>query len=280
MRRPLVVSARGLAALVTALLCTVAWAASAPAATPPPLQVSTDGTAFVRSLTVPLFDPPFRIVPQDSLSRSLWVRNTGASAGRLRVDLLNATSSDPDLAGALTISASEVAGSGTPAPTTLAAAAGCAVVLSAVPVAAGQTVRITVAAALGNLDARRGQNATASFGFRVVLVDSQAAEPTDPTACVTGGDQVDVPGTGDGTDPDPSPTTGPTPGPTGSPSPSTSSSGSSTPTAVPSDDPGGTLAHTGAEHAVQALVVALLALAVGGLLVLLAGRRRREDDES
>jgi LPXTG-motif cell wall-anchored protein len=268
----------------TVLLCSAIDAPSAAAAPPPPLQVSTDGSVFVRSLTVPLFDPTFRIVPQGSLSRDLWVRNTGTSAGRLRVDLLNATSSDPDLAGALTISASEVAGSGTPNPTTVAAAGGCTVVLSAVPVAAGQTVKVTVAAALGDLDGRRGQDATASFGFRVVLVDAQAPAPADPTACTAGDDEVDVPGTGD-----PDPTTSPTgtPSPTDTPSsggPSThpgdphshgpSSSGD------PSDGPGGSLAHTGADNAVQALGVALVALLGGGLLVLLTRRRRRKDDES
>lgn len=244
---------------VGALVLTLA-ALSAPAAlahaADGPLQLSTDGVAFTRTLSGSLFDPDFRIVPTDSVTRDVWVRNSGAQAGRLRFDLLNADASDPVFAANLTLSVTDADGSGTSAPSTIADAATCQVLHHGATVGAGEVAHLTVRAQLGNLTGAQGQRARAAFGFRAVLTDASAPPPADPSSCTLadGDDDVEIPGTDDGGDGD-------------------DGSGGGDESGGGDGDGGDDLARTGAGRVTQAAAIGSGLLLVGGLLVALAGRR-------
>jgi len=268
MRRHAIATAALALVAGTALL---AGTAPASAATSSPLLVSADGSTFTSSITTPLFDSAFRIVPRDSSSRDLWVRNAGAAAGRMRIDLLKASSSDPDLAAALSVSVVDTGGAGSATTTTVAGAGACTVLLTAVTLQPGQTAHLTATVALGDVSGDTAQGASATFGFRAVLTDAAVPAPTDPTSCaIGGGTSTEIPGSGgDGSGTDPVST----------PSASSAPSSGGSPSAGPGD-PSGSLAHTGTESVAQALGVAALALLGGAFFLLLARRRRRGDDEA
>lgn len=231
--------------------------ASAPAnAADQVLLVSADGTNFSSALPHPLFSQDLRLVPHDSLSKNLWVRNTGTQAGRLRVAMLDATSDNADLAAAFSVSIVESGGRGLSTPSTIADAQPCTVLLSDIIVQPGQTLKVVVRASVANLDGRKGANGRVSFSFRAALSDPAVPGPTPATTCTLGqGDfGAEIPGTDN-------PTTKPTAAPTPAPS-----------------DEGGHLAQTGTLIVAQTLGIASLALVAGTLLVMVGKRRRRQGD--
>lgn len=187
---------RGLAVL--ALAVTLLGAGPA-AAADDSLHVSPDGVAFDRTMPGALFPAEFRVVPGDVRTENLWVRNTGPVTGRLQIQLVDAATTDPDLARALSLGVVAVDGRGRPTPRTIAEAGDCTIVNDGITLEPGETVALRAEATLADLDDRRAQGAVAAFGFRLVITD--AAVPGEPgNACATGDDDVDVPGTPPGGD--------------------------------------------------------------------------------
>ncbi len=177
--------------LLTAAVLAVAAPASAADDT---LQVSSDGVAFDRAMPAPLFPTELRMVPRDVDTRDLWVRNDGQVTGRLQIQVVEATTTDPDLARALSLGVVVVDGRGNPTPRTISEAGACAVLNDDILLAPGETVALRAEATLADLSGRQAQGAVAAFGFRVVITDATVPDPVAGD-CDAGDDDVDVPGT-------------------------------------------------------------------------------------
>jgi hypothetical protein len=78
---------RRLASLVAAAFVAVG-ATAAPAFADDEIGLSTDGVSWTHQLAAPLFAPGFLWVPGDVEERSFRIRNGGASAGELSVDVV------------------------------------------------------------------------------------------------------------------------------------------------------------------------------------------------
>lgn len=270
-------------ALAAAALAGAFALAGAPAyAADDGVTVSLDGTTFTSSVTSPLFDPALRVVPGDVVTEDLWVRNSSTTDARVRLDVLDARADDPLFAAALTLGARTTEATGLELPTRVVDAGACTVVLRDVVLAAGATVRLAVAATVGDLVRQDGMDATASFRLRAVAVDATAPTPSDPRACSEGGAEptegpTDGPTGGPTDGPTEGPTGGPTEGPTDAPTSDPDPDSTGTPTAAPTTTPDdGDLPTTGASPTVALGFAA--ALVVSGLLVL-ALRRRKDEEE-
>lgn len=158
------------------------------------LLVSQDGVTFDSVMPGPLFPAGLRVVPLDTITEGLWVRNDGPVAGRLQVQLVDAGTSDADLGRALSLGVVAADGRGDPTPRTIAEAGDCTILNDGIRLEPGETVALRAEATLADLDGRRGQGAVAVFGFKLVITDAAVADP-DTTDCDAGDDDVDVPGT-------------------------------------------------------------------------------------
>lgn len=153
------------------------------------VEVSADGTRFGRSLPEALFQDLPVVVPGDSVSRTLWVRNSSDTAGVLRVSVIDGWWSDSDFAHQLLISAevSDSATSGT--AVSLGAAGRCAVLLRGDMLQPGATIPVTVTVEFsGQATARNGHDGRAGFDFAAGLRD--AADPASSTGDCSGGSVV------------------------------------------------------------------------------------------
>src|SRR5690606_7160579 len=93
---------RGLA-VTGAVIAALVVAAPASAATPQVL-VSVDGTAFSSNLSTQLFDDLDLIVPGDSMSSSMWVRNDSPDTALVRVAITDLVIPSTQFGAAVTLS--------------------------------------------------------------------------------------------------------------------------------------------------------------------------------
>jgi hypothetical protein len=178
------------------------------------VEVSDDGVNFDRNYPGGLFDAIAQLVPGDSQSETVYVRNSGTAAGYLRVTLRDVNYSDQKFADALTVTTSTPSSVGSAAA--ISSANPCQVVHEGTLIAPGEIVPVVATLALGNLNGADGQGATATLAMRFTLSDATAGT-LPPTNCGTGGTTVPVtPGTAGSTN---------TRGPSGATSSSESSVG-------------------------------------------------------
>lgn len=147
--------------------------ADAPRASAEIVEVSGDGIVYTREYSG-LFDGQI-LVPEGKATDSFVVRNDGGTLGYLRVLLTAVAVPNPDVLSALTISASTTADSGEPLP--VSAVRPCLALLTAKPIAPGESVRVTSVLALGNLTATQGQGIPIAFRLKVLL--SERADQND-----------------------------------------------------------------------------------------------------
>lgn len=173
------------------------------------LLVSTDGVSFLPDNALPLFDSMGRVVPGDSTTESVWVRNDAPSAGVLRIDLTGVSADDPELAAAFTLGTA-VAGASASEGTSVADGidnGGCIVLHNGHRLAPGERVQIDVTAALSrSLTDRDGALGTVDFKLRASLRDVNASselqqgdpcDPDEPEVPYPDADPSDdLPGTG------------------------------------------------------------------------------------
>ena len=255
-------------ALSTAVATAVALALlpALPAAAADEVQLSTDGTSWASTLSAPLFDSADDMVPRESVSETLWVRNASTTEVALRLTLESGTWSDADYANALTVSATATGGTGS---SVVASAPGsCRLLLTGVRLAPGASAPVTVTLALGDLTDRLGQDATASLTLGVTVVETSGTTPA--ADCTTPAVAVPL------TPRAPRPAAAATPEPTATPTP--------TPTATqapsqPAEPPilaflSGALLGFDASALLWALIAALAGGALFYLAELLPWRRR------
>jgi len=191
-----------LGSIVLAAFMVVGVTAAPASAAAGDVEVSADGVTFGSTYSGALFDDLALMVPGDSQSTVLYVRNSGTEPGFLRISLQDVVTSDADYADALTVTVSTGAAQGT--ATAVSAANPCWVLLQGEIISPGQVVAVSSTAALGNLGGLAGQGATASLALKVGL-SSTGTGSLPPTSC--GGSGTTVPVT-----PPVTPTATPAPG--------------------------------------------------------------------
>lgn len=165
------------------LVMAIVAAPSRADASPDGTVVSLDGVRWGTSLSDGLFDGLGRLVPGDSVTRTLWVRNAAPVDGLLRISLREAISSSAALGSALRISAVD-------APLDFRVAPGavgeCTQLLPDQILASGESVAVPITMEVMQLSGLDGQDATASITLLGVLSDP-AAGAFAPTACPRNG---------------------------------------------------------------------------------------------
>lgn len=228
-------------ALVVAAAVVAAAAPAAAAADAGALQVSADGVAYASSNTLPVFPDALRLVPGDTRTASVWVRNVGQEAGRLRIELY--VPQDP---GGLQAAGVEVSAApdGEAAQAVSAASAerdgGCAVLSGGRVLAAGESARVDVSVVMpASLTGTEAAQQSLRFSLGASLYDAQVQAPlASGSACLV------------------------------------------LPAVQRSAASGVPLAHTGGEFPLAAAVVGGVGLATGILFFVFARRREMADDGS
>lgn len=153
------------------------------------VEVSDDGVNFDRTYPGAIFDDIALLVPGDSQSETVYVRNSGTAAGYLRVTLRDVDYSDQKFADALTVTTSTPGSTGS--TTAISSANPCQVTHEGTVVAPGAVVPVVATLALGNLSGTDGQGATASLALRFTLSDTTPGT-LPATNCDTTGTTVPV----------------------------------------------------------------------------------------
>lgn len=229
------------AGAVAVMAAAAAFVAAPASAAEPEILVSDDGVTFAPTLTDGLFDGLGLLVPGESISTSLWVRNPSSTDGSLRLTVEDLVTPSQAFADNVTLSADVGNFIWT---WSLAELEACGTVVPTLAIGAGDTVRIDLTAALGDVTGLDAQNESANVGISVMVRDAVSPFPNEP--CL----QAPV----DPTDPD---------------------DGDGDNGGGGSD---GGLSGTGAD--VAATLWAAVILLAGGFLIVFARRRRRDEDEA
>lgn len=185
------------AALSVVAVATLSAVAPAHAA-PGGVEVSFDGVNFGSTVSGALFTDLSQLVPGDTDQAEFYFRNSSTEPGFLRITLRDVSTSNSDLANALSLNASTFGYPGSSA--TLLEANPCRVLLEGQTVAPGEVVRVRTSLALAQLSGKAGQQATAAAHLSVALSGTELALP--PTDCGPTGTVLPVvPGQNPGTNP-------------------------------------------------------------------------------
>ncbi|WP_090710533.1 LPXTG cell wall anchor domain-containing protein [Mycetocola miduiensis] len=153
------------------------------AATPandPGLLVSSDGVTFATTLDKSLFDDLALLVPTESTTSDLWIKNPTASPISVRISVEEVDSGSSAFADNLTLT-SLVASSGTTRAATLRELSGCNVIVASETLPGRGTVKVHFTASLGDLNGLAGQNDSAPIVLRVEMRDGEAGRfPSTP----------------------------------------------------------------------------------------------------
>lgn len=235
----------GLAALVLAAgVCANVGPAAAVASETTPsvgLLVSTDGIRFSAAPAGILFDGSGRLAPGGSVASDLWIKNASGAPAVLRVSARGIAISSGALADGVTLSAWD---SGTDATrtATLRDIVECQIIVPSQAIAAGATTKMIVRYTMADLTGVTAQHDSASLGLMVAMRDAEAG-PFPRSACEDDGVLV-----------------------------------SSTPSRPSSHARSSSLPTTGTDFVVPLFATGGFLVGIG--LFLVAGRRRREHDES
>jgi LPXTG-motif cell wall-anchored protein len=185
MKRSLALMSVGLLAVAGS----VAGASAASAADPAEILVSTDGATYTTTLAGGLFDDIGLLVPQDSESKSLWIKNPLNTSVSMRVSVSDIMTSSAEWAESVTLT-SERAG-GIPTTELFTDLDKCDVIVPITAIAAGATVRVDFAIDMLDVDNVVAQNQTGSLDFKVAMRDG-AAGAFPASACDDSGVVVPV----------------------------------------------------------------------------------------
>jgi len=172
------IAATVIAALV-GLAAVVLPGTAATAASNPEILVSDDGVTFTPQLTTGLFTGLGLLVPEESISASLWVRNPSTTDGSMRLSVADLVTTSEVFTQNVTLTAV----SGTGAWTwTLADLTACNNVIPSLPIRAGETVRIDMTVTMLDVDGQTAQDESAQLGMAVDVRDARSPFPTEPCA--------------------------------------------------------------------------------------------------
>ncbi|MGV8969689.1 MAG: hypothetical protein ACOH1J_04495 [Microbacteriaceae bacterium] len=145
------------------------------------ILVSSDGNSWGTSMPQDLFVSTALLIPEASQTQTMYVRNSGTSAGYLRISLKDVVINDASYGDALKVSASVPGYPGT--PVSVSSAAPCIVLTQGLLVAPGATVPITASIGLDNLTGTVGQNEAAGLNLSITLSEGTTTG-MQPTQCL------------------------------------------------------------------------------------------------
>lgn len=160
-------AASALATAAAAALALGSGAAPAVAASEEVL-VSTDGVRFSPTLERGLFEGLGPLIPGQSESSDLWIKNPTTAAAALRVSARGLTIPSPTYAEAVTLSTWD-SGTGSTNAATLSDRTSCDVLVPAQTVPAGDTVKMVVTFTMADLDGRLAQGESANLDVLVAM---------------------------------------------------------------------------------------------------------------
>jgi hypothetical protein len=167
-------------AAVSAVALSLGGATSASAASSDVL-LSTDGVTYTPTLTGGLFDGLGQLVPGESITASLWIKNPEADPATIRVTVADLVMPSAAFAAGVEIRSNDGATNRTAG---LDALATCSEILSPRAIAAGGVVRVDITIhmldTVAGLDA---QNETASLDFAVAIRDAAAGPFPNAQGC-------------------------------------------------------------------------------------------------
>ena len=176
---------RVLAAAITAIsVLGVLLIASPAAATTRQHELSTDGSTWSSSIPGTLFDALPMLVPGDSVSRTLFVRNAGSTAGVLRLDAVDVRISNADFARSLHVDAAIDAAS--LGPVDLSGTADCITVLPIGRIAAGAVAVVEITLGFDENAPMPTQDSTADFSL-LLSVSEDLGQRTPAAGCPVDG---------------------------------------------------------------------------------------------
>jgi hypothetical protein len=229
-----------MAAVLAAITLVIGGGAAPASAAPGDILLSTDGTNFTQTLASPLFSGIGLIVPGDTITASVWIKNNTTTTNLLRVTAANIVVSSPGYASALTIQGSSVPGTTTTTATIAQLQSGCPAIIPMRQVLAGGVLKVTVALTFDSaISGTLLQNETADLDLKAAMWQDPTNVPAN--AC----DDVGVP---------------------------------LSLTTLAFDPPNGEIAFTGGGSDVLPLTIAAGLLGVG-LFLLVARRRKRSREE-
>jgi hypothetical protein len=163
------------------------------------ILVSSDGVTFSRSLSGSLFDDLAHVVPTESTTSDLWIRNPSSSPATVRISIDDLALGPGAFADNLTLT-SLVERTGTTRAATLRQLHECNVIVAAETLPGKGILKVHFTATLGDLHGLAGQNEGAPIVLRIETRDSEAggfsSTPCDePTRAVTGSGEA-LAGTG------------------------------------------------------------------------------------
>jgi hypothetical protein len=162
------VAVKAVAAAILAVALSLV--AADPAAADTELELSVDGATYLPQITTPLFSSLDRLVPLDSRSASVWVRNTSSDDAYLRVSMDGSRWSDADFGSMLTVQAAVPTATG--APVSVASTATCRVLIFGVHLDPSEIVELTITLRLGDLSGSSGQVADLDLTLGLTLTDA------------------------------------------------------------------------------------------------------------
>ena len=126
------------------------------------ILVSLDGSNWSTSLPSGLFSGAGRVVPGDSLSRTLWIENTSSSPAMLRLSRRETGGTSSLLSQAISLTATSRDANGSPPS---AADGSCTQLLPEEVVGAGKSTSIVVTLAIADLRAAEAQGESAAISL-------------------------------------------------------------------------------------------------------------------
>lgn len=183
------------AALVVALLGLGAAApATAAQAAAPSILLSSDGVTFTPTLSTRLFDSIGLLVPGDTQTTSLWVKNDTARDAYLRLTISNLVVPLTEFTDAIVLTTTSRTLTRTDQ---LADLVVCSAVLRSAPIEAGDVLRIDLAVGMdAGVVGQQAQDETGSIDFSVAMRD--IAYGPYPAADGCAETAPELPGTGGG----------------------------------------------------------------------------------
>jgi LPXTG-motif cell wall-anchored protein len=222
---------------------TLGFASASADAASPVVLVSTDGINYQPTLAIDLFSDVGLLVPGDSATSELWIKNPLTTPATVRVNVGSVTSSSVELADNMQLTAVDTSTGGTVAAT-WSELATCDVMVQPVTISGGAVLQIDLSLAMLNAPALVAQHQNGSLTADVQMRDA-AAGSFPASSC--------DPGVSD---------------------PGTTHSGSAQPAAT---QPRKVLGYTGETFPTQLLMLGGILVGVGWFLVVARRRRKREE---
>ena len=179
-------AARLAAIALAAMLSSVATlgfsAVSASAVTPPAVVlISTNGVSYQPTLAVGLFDGTGLLVPGDTSTSDLWIKNPLATPATVRVNVADLSTSSTELADNMRLTAVNTV-NGSTVTELWSQLATCNVMVEPVTIPGGATVRIHLSLAMLNAGGTAAQLQDASLTADVQMRDA-AGGSFPPSTC-------------------------------------------------------------------------------------------------